>query len=145
MTSIRFVDIDPTDARLCTDVLPVLRELREHLTADVLQEVYAQGHPQGLRFLAAYRDGGCVGVAGWRILAGTQALKKLYVDDLVTLRAERSSGVGRALLVELEERARQARCSVLDLDSGIHRGRAHRFYFREGMTVSSFHFVKPLR
>jgi hypothetical protein len=26
------------------------------------------------------------------------------------------------------------------LDSGVQRQHAHRFYFREGMTITSFHF-----
>lgn len=138
------VDIDPADGRLLADVVPVLVQLREHLTAEMLREVYDQGHPQGLRYLAAYENGTCVGVAGWRLVANTSTGMHLYVDDLVTTSTHRSTGVGRALLTELEQRARAAGCSVLDLDSGVQRGDAHRFYFREGMTVTSFHFAKRL-
>lgn len=138
------VDLEPGDARLVRDLLPVLRELRPHLDADGLAAIYREGHPQGLRFLAAYDGGRCVGVAGWRILALTFAGRKLYVDDLVTTERTRSAGVGHALLAELEARARAAGCTVLDLDSGVHRPDAHRFYFRERMHVSSFHFVKRL-
>ena len=138
------IDLEPGDARLAGDVLPVLRELRPHLDAESFAAVYAEGHPQGLRFLAAYDGDRCVGVAGWRILALTVSVRKLYVDDLVTTAATRSAGVGHALLTELEARARAAGCTVLDLDSGVHRQDAHRFYFRERMHVSSFHFTKPL-
>lgn len=138
------VDLEPGDARLASDLLPVLRELRPHLDAESFAAVYAAGHPQGLRFLAAYDGERCVGVAGWRILALTFAVRKLYVDDLVTTAATRSAGVGHALLAELETRARAAGCTVLDLDSGVHRQDAHRFYFRERMHVSSFHFTKAL-
>ncbi|MBD0336919.1 MAG: GNAT family N-acetyltransferase, partial [Cyanobacteria bacterium Co-bin13] len=31
------------------------------------------------------------------------------------------------------------------LDSGVHRAEAHRFYFREGLVITSFHFAKPLQ
>ena len=41
-------------------------------------------------------------------------------------------------------RARAAGCSVLDLDSGVQRRDAHRFYMREGLTISSFHFARVL-
>jgi hypothetical protein len=34
---------------------------------------------------------------------------------------------------------------VLDLDSGVHRHDAHRFYLRERMLISAHHFTKPLR
>ncbi|MBW5483844.1 GNAT family N-acetyltransferase [Streptomyces bambusae] len=141
----KIIDLEPGDQRLVEDMLPVLRELRPHLTADLLGEVYAEGHAQGLRFTAVYdADGTCVGAAGWRLMANTVDGRKLYVDDLVTAAHARSGGVGRALLGYLEERARAAGCSLLDLDSGTQRAEAHRFYFRERMGVIAFHFGKAL-
>jgi GNAT superfamily N-acetyltransferase len=139
------VDLEPGDPRLVEDMLPVLRELRTGLDAATLTAVYAEGHPQGLRYLVAYDRGRCVGVAGWRILALTFAGRKLYVDDLVTAADGRSRGVGHALLAELEQRGRAAGCTVLDLDSGVQRFDAHRFYLRERMHISSHHFSKPLQ
>ena len=143
---VRFVDFEPGDPRLTSEVLPVLAELRTGLTAEQFDAVFREGHPQGLRVTAVYDDdGSCVGVAGWRIYATTVALRKLYVDDLVTASNARSSGVGAALLAELDARARAAGCTVLDLDSGTHRERAHHFYFREGLTIRSFHFARAVR
>jgi GNAT superfamily N-acetyltransferase len=138
------VDFDPGDRRLETDVLPVLVQLRPHLTAESFAALYDEGYDQGLRFTAAYDGDRCVGVAGWRIIATTVAMRKLYVDDLVTAEDRRSGGVGRALLDELASRARAAGCQVLDLDSGTHRVDAHRFYMRERMTITSFHFTLAL-
>lgn len=143
---VTFVDLGPEDPRLDSDLLPVLLELRSHLSSESFHAVYAEGHPQGLRFTAAYDDdGACVGVAGWRVVASTFTVRKLYVDDLVTTSSRRSTGVGRALLSELERRARDAGCSVLDLDSGVQRADAHRFYMRHGMGINLFHFAKELR
>jgi GNAT superfamily N-acetyltransferase len=138
------VDLEPGDPRLLAEVLPVLLELRPHLTAESFDAVYREGHPQGLRFLAAYDDGRCVGVAGWRLVALTHWGRKLYVDDLVTTAASRSTGVGHALLEELERRARAAGCAALDLDSAVHRYDAHRFYFRERLAIAGYHFDKRL-
>src|SRR5437588_5395999 len=140
----RFVDMEPGDPRLTLDVLPVLLELRPHLTPESFAHVYSEGHPQGLRYTAVYDDDRCVAVAGWRLLATTVALRKLYVDDLVTTAAHRGQGVGAALLRELERRARGAGCRVLDLDSGADREDAHRFYFREQMVIRGFHFLRRL-
>jgi GNAT superfamily N-acetyltransferase len=137
-------DLSPGDPRLTTDVLPVLKELRPHLTAESLADVYAEGYEQGLRFTAAYGDGHCLGVAGWRIVSTTATLRKLYVDDLVTTASRRSAGVGKAILDELARRAAAAGCHMLDLDSGVQRVDAHRFYMRERLTISSFHFVRPI-
>jgi GNAT superfamily N-acetyltransferase len=136
------VDLEPGDARLERDALPVLVELRTDLTPALFAAVYDEGHPQGLRYLAAYEDDRCVGVAGWRVVATTAGIRKLYVDDLVTSAAERSHGVGAALLAELEERARAAGCQVLDLDSGTQRVDAHRFYLRERFAITGFHFAR---
>ncbi|HEU4412032.1 MAG TPA: GNAT family N-acetyltransferase [Polyangiaceae bacterium] len=128
------------------EALPVLRELRPHLTPELFRQIYEEGHPQGLRFIAAFDGAGrCLGVAGFRVVATTFSVRKLYVDDLVTTEAARSKGVGAALLGEVERRARAAGCSELDLDSGVQRHDAHRFYMRERMLISSYHFRKSLR
>ena len=85
-----------------------------------------------------------VGLAVYRVSENTFAGRFLYVDDLVTDEAERSRGVGHALMAHLEQAAREAGCENLVLDSGTHRHRAHRFYFREGMVITSFNFKKAL-
>jgi GNAT superfamily N-acetyltransferase len=139
------VDLDPGDARLDEAVFPVLRALRPHLTVESFAAVYAEGYPQGLRYLGAFEGDRCVGVAGWRLVATTAVMRKLYVDDLVTLESERSRGVGARLLRELLARAEASDCQILDLDSAVQRGDAHRFYMREGLTISSFHFVLRVR
>lgn len=140
----RFIDLEPGDPRLFTEMLPVLAELRTELTAEQLAAVYAEGHPQGLRFTAAYDDGRCVAVAGWRVIATTVALRKLYIDDLVVAASARSRGIGGAVLSELTARARAAGCHAIDLDSALHRSDAHRFYIREGLPITSFHFGRTL-
>lgn len=142
---VTLVDLEPGDPRLAADVLPVLVELRPHLDEESFAALYAEGHPQGYRFTAAYASGRCVGVAGWRVLATAHAMRKLYVDDLVTTADERSGGVGHALLSGMEARARAAGCLVLDLDSGVQRFDAHRFYLRERMVIAAHHFSKQLR
>ena len=139
------VDLEPGDPRLAAEVLPVLVELRPHLDEESFAALDAEGHPQGYRFTAAYAGDRCVGVAGWRVIATAHAMRKLYVDDLVTAADERSGGVGRALLAELEAKARAAGCLVLDLDSRVQRFDAHRFYLRERMVIASHHFTKQLK
>ncbi|MEV7236304.1 GNAT family N-acetyltransferase [Streptomyces sp. NPDC051020] len=141
----KITDLEPGDPRLITDLLPVLRELRPHLTEDLFREVYDKGYPQGLRFTAVHDgDGACVGAAGWRIIDNTSQIRKLYVDDLVTAEHARSTGVGHRLLGYLEQRAREAGCLDLSLDSGTHRTDAHRFYLRERLDIVAFSFNKPL-
>lgn len=141
----KILDLEPGDARLAADLLPVLRELRPHLTEDLFREVYEKGYVQGLRFSAAYdEEGACVGAAGWRIVDNTSQIRMLYVDDLVTAEGARSTGVGRRLLRHLEGRAREAGCLHLNLDSGTQRTDAHRFYLRERLSIVAFNFDKVL-
>ena len=123
---------------------PVMLELRVHLSeAEFVARVEGQ-YTQGYRLLAAERAGRCVGLAGFRLGDNLAWGHFLYVDDLVTLPSERSRGVGRALLEWLAGYARREGCSQLHLDSGTQRLDAHRFYEREHMRVSSYHFQRRL-
>ncbi len=141
-------DIATDDPRL-PEVLEVLGQLRPHLTLEGFRAIYAEGYPQGLRFTAVRETadgdtGRIVAVAGWRLIACTTVGRRLYVDDLVTASDTRSAGYGKLLLSELEQRARDAGCSLLTLDSGVQREAAHRFYFRERMSIHAYNFVKAL-
>lgn len=143
MRQVNIVDLEPDDARIAT-AFAVLQQLRPHLDLATFLQVYRAGQPQGLTFTAVFEDDHCVAIAGWRFVNSTHTIKKLYVDDLVTDSDARSSGHGRALLAELESRARDAGCTTLELDSGVQRFEAHRFYLRERMHIASHHFVKHL-
>lgn len=136
------VDLEPDDPRW-EAALPVLRELRPHLTGELLAQVLDEGGRQGLRFTAVVEHDRCVAVAGWRVVANTSSIRKLYVDDLATAADHRSQGHGAVLLAALNERGRDLGCRLIELDSGVQRHDAHRFYLRERMAISAHHFSKP--
>lgn len=122
----------------------VHRQLRPDLPADYagkMQRVFAGG---GRMLLAIEEPDRVLGAAVWRVYENTHLGRQLYVDDLVSDEASRSRGVGKRLLDECARVARDLRCVAVTLDSGVHRARAHRFYFREGMSVTSFHFQRKL-
>jgi len=143
MDDTTLIDLAAGDARW-EQALPVLQELRPHLTAVLLARVLDEGAPQGLRVAAVFAGDRCVAVAGWRIIANTSATRKMYVDDLSTAESERSRGYGRMLLDALRERAVEAGCRFLDLDSGVQRFDAHRFYLRERMDIVAHHFSRRI-
>ena len=121
----------------------VHRQLRPQLPADYrgkMQCVFAGG----ARMCAAERGGGIVGIAVWRIHENTVDGVHMYVDDLVTDETRRSEGVGKSLLDHMQAIARAAGCATFTLDSGTQRQQAHKFYFREGLVITGFHFGKPL-
>ncbi len=123
----------------------VMAELRPHVAAgDFLATVHAL-LADGLR-LACVREGGrVVAVAGYRISTNLFCGKHLYVDDLVTAVSERSKGHGKALLGWLRQLAVENDCDIFHLDSGVQRKRAHQFYLREGLDLSSYHFSERLK
>ena len=124
--------------------LAVHRQLRPQLPDDYaakMQRVFAGGG----RMCVAAAGEDVAGVAVYRIYENTSDGIRMYVDDLVTDQTRRSSGVGHALMQHLQGVARRAGCAWYTLDSGTHRVQAHRFYFREGMAISAFHFKKPLK
>ena len=117
------------------------RQLRPGLPeayAQVMQQVFEHGG----RMTLAVRGDAVIAVMVWRVIVNTAYGRALYVDDLVTDAALRSTGAGKALLDWGTDKAVQLRCDWLTLDSGTQRTDAHRFYFRERMHVSSFHFVR---
>lgn len=93
---------------------------------------------------AVIEGGNVAGLAVFRVYENTFQGKHLYIDDLITDEALRSRGIGRLILNHLTHIAQARGCGALTLDSGTQRARAHAFYFREGFTITSFHFVKPL-
>ncbi len=121
----------------------VHRQLRPQIP-DPYPESIVRVFAGGGRMRLAVTDDAVAGIAIFRIYENTSQGRKLYVDDLIVDAEHRSRGVGHALLTHLEHEARRAGCAVLDLDSGTHRERAHRFYFRAGYTIRTFGFTKTL-
>ena len=140
---VTMAELDPGDQRL-DEVWAVLSELRPGLSTDEFSTRYRDSWEQGLRITAAYVEGRCLGVAGWRRVTSFAYGSHVYVDDLVTAADARSTGVGRQLLAMIEARAASEGCRVVRLDSGVQRHGAHRFYFREGYRIASHHFVKEV-
>ena len=99
---------------------------------------------EGYRLAYLQKNRDVVAVAGYRISTNFFMGKHLYVDDLVTARYARSKGYGRELLAWLKDKAKSAGCDFFDLDSGTQRGRAHKFYFEQGLTIASYHFTEEL-
>jgi GNAT superfamily N-acetyltransferase len=138
------VELAPGDGHL-DDVYPVMHELRTELSSEQFRELYEAGYPDGYRVAALYDDGECRAAAGYRILVNFVHGRVLYVDDLITSAPWRSKGYGKSLNDYLLKVARDATCAYVALDSGTHRHDAHRFYFREGYVITSFHFGQTPR
>ncbi|MEY4484422.1 MAG: hypothetical protein RL693_1874 [Verrucomicrobiota bacterium] len=122
----------------------VMVQLRTHLSLPEFTDQVQRQQLTGYRLAYVERAGSIVAVAGYRIQENLAWGRHLYVDDLVTDEAQRSSGAGSALFDYLVQIARENGCRELHLDSGVQRFGAHRFYLAKRMDITSHHFARKL-
>jgi GNAT superfamily N-acetyltransferase len=139
-STIRLAESD-ADIERC---FAVMVQLRPHLTKDEFMRRVKLQQPEGYH-ITYVADGGAVkAVAGWRIQNMLAHGKLLYVDDLVTDEHSRSQGYGNQLFDWLVDYATAQGCEEFQLDSGVQRFNAHRFYLRKRMAIVSHHFAMKL-
>jgi len=134
--------ISDDDIENCFDVM---QELRPHLKQETFLQTIRHMKEEGYQLAFIKDKGEIVSIAGYWISTSLSKGKHLYVNDLVTANKFRSKGYGEALIDWLQERANDTNCSSYCLDSGTHRGQAHKFYFQQGFTIASYHFSKTLK
>jgi GNAT superfamily N-acetyltransferase len=124
---------------------PVMRQLRTHFEdqAKFVEQVERQ-RADGYRLAFLEDEGAVRAVAGYRMTESLFSGRFCYVDDLVTDAEGRSLGYGGALFDWLVAEARAAGCGKLELDSGVQRFAAHRFYLTKRMIIASHHFSLEL-
>src|SRR5882757_3750327 len=133
------VKIAASDAEV-ERISEVLLQLRTAFNRDSLIAQIKQQRKLGYQLAYVESAGEVLCVAGF--VVGTKLAwgKHIYVDDLVTAESERSKGAGATMISWLKARARQLGCTQIQLDSGVQRFAAHRFYLREGFHISCHHF-----
>ena len=88
--------------------------------------------------LVAGHDGTIVGICTVTIdLESVRFGRRAWVEDLAVHPDHRSAGHGKALLDAAKDWGRERGATHLELDSGIARAEAHRFYEREGPSWTS--------
>ncbi len=144
MSSTR-ISLAKTDADIAR-CFPVMSQLRPQLLAAEFVPRIRRMSAESYRLAFLEDDSATVrAVAGFRRLDLLHSGPTFYVDDLVTDAASRSLGFGEKLFDWLAAHARTLGCAALTLDSGTQRTDAHRFYLRQRMKISCFHFEFPLR
>ena len=145
MPSVRELEVGETElaARALLELRP------QHAPAEALVDTIDQElRPGGYRLIGSFEDGerDAAAVAGFRIGRMLAWDRYLYVDDLVTATDRRGRGHADRLLAWLHEEAARHGCTQLHLDSGVgpERADAHRFYFRHGLRITSYHFQRGL-
>ena len=129
------------EIKQCFDVMS---ELRTHLKRDEFLEMIRRMERGGYKLAYIEENSAVVAVAGYRISTNLFMGKNFYVDDLVTGNIHRSKGFGKTLVAWLRDIAKEQGCQYFHLDSGTQRHDAHKFYFRQGLKIASYHFSEKL-
>jgi len=132
-----------TDVEI-TNCFSVMSELRPHLKEGSFLDLVRDMEKEGYKLVYIEENKEVVAVAGFRILTNLFMGKNFYVDDLVTAEKQRSKKYGEKMLLWLRSIANENNCNYFHLDSGTHRHEAHKFYFRNGLSIASFHFSENL-
>jgi GNAT superfamily N-acetyltransferase len=123
----------------------VMKELRPHLPGPSQYAAQiARQRTQGYRLLAAWHEGGIVGLAGYRLQDNLIYGHFIYVDDLVVTASLQRARVGERLLQNVRQQAIALDCAHFVLDTGLHMALAQRFYYRQGLLARGMHFVEAL-
>lgn len=122
-------------------ISPVLLQLRPQYTEVTLIKQIQSQQANGYRVAYVTDEDRVLCVAGFVMGQKLAWTKHIYVDDLVTNEAHRSTGAGKFLVDWLKQYGLDNGCQQLHLDSGVTRFAAHRFYLREGFNITSHHFA----
>lgn len=123
----------------------VMSQLRTHVPEhEYLDRVKRQSQSGNYQVAAVFDDGQVRCVAGYRISECLAWGKFMYVDDLVSDQNGRSNNYGKQMLAWLVDEAKKNGCQEFHLDSGVQRHGAHRFYLRERMDITCFHFARKI-
>lgn len=114
-------DWDPQHARAA---------LTEAIAAEPSTVLVAEHRSELLGFATAYLE-----------LNSVRYGSRCWVEDLAVSPDHRSQGVGKALLDSAKDWARERGATHLELDSGLARKEAHRFYEREEPAWSGLQYT----
>jgi GNAT superfamily N-acetyltransferase len=124
---------------------PLMVQLRPHIQASEFVRLVRHQQQSGYRIAMLLEDANPVCLAGYRILVNLAWGRFLYIDDFITQAEKRSQGNGAALLEWLKQQAQREGCQQIHCDSGLQRELAHRFYEREKMPKTGYHFAASLK
>jgi len=122
-------------------VAKILLQLRPQYDLKDLQAQIERQQETGYQIAYVKKEEEILCVAGFVVGEKLAWGKSIYIDDLVTNEAFRSTGAGSLLINWLKKYAKEMGCQQLHLDSGVQRFSAHRFYLRERFDIVSHHFT----
>jgi GNAT superfamily N-acetyltransferase len=143
------VDVHEIEAGASATGARAMRELRPDSPALASPERFAAHvdevlRAQGYRLVGSFVEGSAdaVAVIGFRHADSLGSGRYCYVEDVVALPEARKDGHAQALMEWVVEDARRLGCKKVELNSGVQRQAAHRFYLNQRFVISAFHFLR---
>lgn len=124
---------------------PVMQQLRPNIHPDeFLRKTRHQKQLFSYNIVYLTVDDEVASVAGFRITENLGYGKFLFIDEFITDKNKRSLKYGDKLFDWLTAFAKSLSCNEVQLDAGVMRHDAHRFYLRKRMKITSHHFILEL-
>lgn len=110
------------------EAFPIMYQLRNELTEQTYLELLQEMQKDGYTLYALCKDHQMISLAGlsWRVNFYNK--RHVFIYDLVTDSAYRSSGYGEILLNYIHDWAKAQGAAYVALESGVQRKNAHHFY-----------------
>ncbi|MER2999031.1 GNAT family N-acetyltransferase [Pontibacter populi] len=122
----------------------LILQLNPSMDAAQYNQLLSQMLPNGYRMVGIFTDEKCVGLSGFWINTKLYSGKYLEIDNFIVDVAYRSQELGKRLSDWMQQLAVKENCQTIMLDAYTSNNAAHRFYFREGFHIKSYHFYKTL-
>lgn len=130
-----------------TRVFDLLNELYQNkLKYDKFKEIYKlKLNDVNSYYIVAVIDNKIVGVLTSEInIQLHRERKQCFIEDLIVDKEYRNKGIGKALLQNVVEYAKENDCEVIELTSYIKNENAHRFYENNKFIKHSYKFKQYL-
>ena len=123
-------------------IYPLISVLNPGLSEAVFAARLQEMLPKGYQVIGAFDGGRLIGLSGYWINMKFWCGRQLDIDNVVILPEYRSRGVGQQLMEWLEAKALEVKADLIVLDTYSSAHLAHRFYFRNGFTITGYHMTK---
>jgi len=123
----------------------LILQLNPAMTLERYEELLRIMLQNGYRMVGVFDNSdNCIGLSGFWVNAKLYSGKYLEVDNFVVDALYRSQQLGKILSDWMLQEAMRLQCDTVMLDAYTSNHAAHRFYFREGFHIKSYHFFKAL-
>jgi len=138
----KFIVREIKSGALMLEQYPLIKQLNKTISKKDYKEMLRDMIVHGYRMAGVYDSDKCIGLSGFWISTKIYCGKYVELDNVVIDKDHRSKGIGKILLDWIELEAIKEGCKAVILDAYVENTGAHRFYNREGFTITGHHFIK---